>query len=61
MFTKNDSRFKTIYSSTNDRLNFRIILDTETGVNYLFSSTDMSAGLTVLRDSNDKPIITLDK
>lgn len=46
MFTKNNSRFKTIYSSTNDRLNFRIILDTETGVNYLFSSTDMSAGLT---------------
>lgn len=61
MFKKNNSRFKTIYTSTNDRLNFRIILDIETGVNYLFSSTDMSAGLTVLIDNNGKPIITLEE
>ena len=37
---------------------FDIIIDTETGVNYLFCSSGYAGGLTVLLDSEGKPIIT---
>lgn len=38
----------------------KIIVDTETGVNYLLLSSDMTSGcgVTVLVDQNGKPIIT---
>ncbi len=36
----------------------RVIVDTETGVNYLFVSEGYGAGLTVLVDREGKPIIT---
>ena len=40
---------------------YRVIVDKETGVNYLYVSNGTSAGLTVLLDSEGKPIITKDK
>jgi len=36
----------------------RIIIDTFTGVNYLFVSEGYGAGLTPLLDENGKPIVT---
>ena len=36
----------------------RIIVDTETGVNYLFVSAGYSGGVTPLIDADGKPIIT---
>ena len=35
-----------------------ILVDKETGVNYFFHSSGYSGGLTVLVDSEGKPIIT---
>jgi len=37
---------------------YRIIVDTETGVNYLYVGNGSSGGLTVLLDSDGKPVIT---
>lgn len=36
----------------------RIIIDTETGVNYLFVQEGYAGGLTPLIDANGKPIVT---
>lgn len=36
----------------------KVIVDSETGVNYLFAWDGNAAGLTVLLDANGKPIIT---
>ena len=36
----------------------RIIIDTETGVNYLFVQEGYAGGLTPLLDANGKPIVT---
>lgn len=38
--------------------NFTIVVDKETGVNYLFAKSGYGAGLTPLLDENGKPIIT---
>ncbi|MGG7162349.1 DUF6440 family protein [Clostridium ihumii] len=37
---------------------FRVIVDNKTGVNYLYVSNGTSGGLSVLFDSNGKPIVT---
>ena len=37
---------------------FDIIIDTETGVNYLFYASGYAGGLTVLLNSEGKPVIT---
>lgn len=36
----------------------QIIVDTETGVNYMFVKSGYGAGLTPLLDSDGKPIVT---
>ena len=36
----------------------QVIVDTETGVNYLFVKSGYGAGLTPLLDSEGKPIVT---
>ena len=36
----------------------RIIVDTETGVNYLFVQAGYAGGLTPLLDTDGKPIVT---
>ncbi len=35
-----------------------VIIDTETGVNYLFAQEGYAGGLTPLLDKNGKPVIT---
>jgi len=58
-YVMNDKRFVETYSqgATNVR---KIIVDTQTGVNYLLASSSMTSGcgLTVLTDQNGKPVIT---
>lgn len=54
---KGDSRFETTYSQGKISVT-RILVDRETGVNYLFVSDGSSAGLTLLVDKEGKPIIS---
>ena len=36
-----------------------ILVDTETGVNYLYHGSGYGEGLTVLLDRNGKPVVTM--
>ncbi len=54
---KNKKRFETTYNQ-GALESYRIIVDKETGVNYLYVSNGSSGGLTVLLDSYGKPVIT---
>ena len=54
---RNDKRFE-VASSQGTFESYRVIVDKETGVNYLYVSNGTSGGLTVLLDSEGKPIIT---
>jgi hypothetical protein len=51
-----DKRFIKTYSQ--DMGSTIILVDKETGVNYLFSSCGYAGGLTVLLDREGKPVIT---
>lgn len=60
MFKKdkdNGNRFKTIYKQGN-LTTYSIIVDTETGVNYMFCGQGYAGGLTVLLDKDGKPVIS---
>lgn len=54
---KGDHRFEIIYTQGKISAT-RVIVDRETGVNYLFVSDGSSAGLTLLVDRDGKPIIS---
>lgn len=56
---RGDKRFEVIAKQGTIET-YRVIVDKETGVNYLYISNGSSAGLTVLLDSDGKPIITKD-
>ncbi len=50
-------RFEKVY--TQGRINgIEIWVDKETGVNYIFSFNGYAGGMTVLLDSEGKPVIT---
>ena len=51
-----EKRFIKIYSQ--DMGSTVILVDKETGVNYLFNSIGYAGGLTILLDKEGKPIIT---
>ena len=53
---KKDKRFKKIYSQGCGST--EVLVDVETGVNYLFHSSGYAGGLTVLVDAEGKPIVT---
>ena len=53
-----EKRFKKIYSQGAGST--QILIDTETGVNYLFHSSGYAGGLTVLLDREGKPVVTND-
>ena len=55
---KKEGRFIITYKEGGSEA-YRIIVDRETGVNYLFYRLASSGGLTPLLDSNGKPIITM--
>ena len=61
MFGKDsEKRFEEIYKDGMTTGN-RIIVDSETGVHYLFSWSGYAGGITPLLNSEGKPIIELDK
>ena len=50
-------RFKTVYSQgTIDVM--QILLDTQTGVNYVFRKAGNAGGITLLLDKDGKPVIS---
>ncbi len=51
-----EKRFEKVYSQGLGSI--KILVDKETGVNYLFCSSGYAGGLTVLLDKDGKPIIT---
>lgn len=55
---KKQKRFVTVYTQTTFNTNTRVLVDKETGVNYLFFLQSYGGGLTVLVDADGKPIVT---
>ena len=55
--TELDSRFKIIKDTNDEYGYFNIIVDTETGVMYLFRGAGYRGGLTVMVDTDGKPLI----
>lgn len=55
---KKDKRFMNTYSQSTFTTGTEIIVDRETGVNYLYYTNGNGGGLTVLLDREGKPIIT---
>lgn len=51
-------RFEVIYQETGLKSEKTILVDKETGVNYLFIASGFGVGLTPLLDKDGKPIIT---
>ena len=41
-----------------DAVQARVLVDRKTGVNYLFAASGYSGGLTVLLDTDGKPVVT---
>ncbi|MFA6941210.1 MAG: DUF6440 family protein [Clostridiaceae bacterium] len=61
MFNKekeSKKKFKVIYDEKSESSYIKILVDTQTGVNYLFNCKGYAGGLTVLLDSEGKPVIT---
>jgi hypothetical protein len=52
-----DKRFEEIYSQ-DGIARTSILVDTETGVNYIFHSEGYAGGMTVLLDADGKPVVT---
>ena len=57
---KNDDRFIKVYSHGGgfSKPATYILVDKETGVNYLYAQSGYAGGLTVLLDANGEPIVT---
>ncbi len=53
-----DVRFVITYKKTTLTTETKILVDRETGVNYLYHQSSSSGGLTPLLDREGKPIIT---
>ena len=47
-----------ISGGTFETVQARVLVDQETGVNYLFAASGYSGGLTVLLDADGKPVVT---
>lgn len=54
---KKDKRFIKIYSQ-GGMTSVEILVDKETGVNYLFRQSGYGGGLTVLLDKDGNPVVT---
>ncbi|MDO5519858.1 MAG: DUF6440 family protein [bacterium] len=59
MFKKSEERFKTIYKE-GAMDGTKIIVDTQTGVHYLYTWSGYSGGLTPLLDSSGNVIVQTD-
>ncbi len=59
MAAKKDKRFETVYNQSSFAgVSTAILVDRETGVNYLYAASGYSGGLTPLLGTDGKPIIT---
>lgn len=58
-----ETRFKVVYSDypsdnpSSDAMRTRILVDTETGVMYLYITGGQRAGLTIMEDANGNPLL----
>lgn len=53
------NRFEVVSTEGNDLTHLaQVVVDTETGVNYLFFKSGHGAGVTPLLDADGKPVIT---
>ena len=55
--TSKEKRFENVYKQ-GVAPSIQILVDKETGVNYLFHSSGYAGGLTVMLDKDGKPIVT---
>ena len=55
---KKEKRFIKTYSQSGFVTGVEILVDKETGVNYMYCSSGYSGGLTPLLDRDGKPIVT---
>ena len=55
---KKEERFEVVYKQSKFSGAVEILVDKETGVNYIYRSCGYSGGLIVLLDSEGKPVIT---
>ena len=57
---KNTNRFicSEISGGAFEAVQARVLVDRQTGVNYLFACSGYSGGLTVLLDADGKPVVT---
>lgn len=55
---KNDDRFIVTYKQAGFITEEKILVDTQTGVNYLWCQSSNAGGLTVLLDRDGKPVIS---
>ena len=53
-----EKRFESIYTQSGFATFTEILVDKETGVNYIFHSNGSAGGLTALLDREGKPVIT---
>ena len=53
-----EKRFESIYTQSGFATFTEILVDKETGVNYIFHSSGNSGGLTVLLDREGKVVVT---
>ncbi|WP_461206151.1 DUF6440 family protein [Clostridium sp. DL1XJH146] len=51
-------RFEISYEQAGFMDQYKILIDKQTGVNYLFTISAQAGGLTVLLDKEGKPVIT---
>ncbi|SFC02001.1 DUF6440 family protein [Butyrivibrio sp. YAB3001] len=54
---KKDERFVKVYTQGHTNV-VEILVDTETGVNYVFRQSGYAGGLTALLDKDGKPVVT---
>ncbi len=56
---KNEKRFEVVYKEGNAfGMEIKILIDKETGVNYIFTASGYAGGLSPLLDADGKPVIT---
>jgi len=53
-----DKRFEVVHKESTSMHSIKILVDKQTGVNYLWSTEGYSGGLTVLLDKDGKPVVT---
>lgn len=59
MAKKKDKRFETVYNQSSFAgVSTAIVVDRETGVNYLYAASGYAGGLSPLLGADGKPIVT---